>query len=93
LSSEEVATLARRGALQLGLLVRACQQPDCADDPPFVGGDPLAVGGTFHDRDGTLEVSLADLPATQYFQYRVQLDRGTQSQSPALDLVRVTGRG
>ena len=88
LSTNEVEALFQRGARQLRIQVRACDDPTCSD--------ALVVGP-----DGTPSTSFADVEASElpgtvaalppglngrYFQYQVWLDAGTGS-TPTLEAV------
>ncbi|MEM9459411.1 MAG: LamG domain-containing protein [Myxococcota bacterium] len=89
LSPEQVAATYRRGALRVMVQARVCLQPDCADEPPFIGAwyDPAdsLSPGTVLPTD--------DLPRGRYVQYRVALMRARASlDSPRLASMRLRGR-
>jgi hypothetical protein len=87
LDTEEVAAVYRRGALGLRVSVRACDEPECADDPPFGPAQvdpPQAIG------PGT-ELELPELPMGRYVQYRLELSGDGQGLGPALRSVVVRG--
>jgi hypothetical protein len=74
LSPDEVRALYLRAIRQLGFQVRACEQADCADDPPFVGpggsGDAVFVDpGAPAGAGPTVAVELEAVRG-RYFQYR-----------------------
>jgi len=93
LSADEISALWRRGAMRLSLAVRTCNDPACADDPPFVGPDGGAEG--FVDSAETLgrpgDVPL-NLPKARYFQYEARLSTYRVPESPALLAVTVKGQ-
>jgi len=67
----EVVDLYRRGALRLGIRVRACALANCEDEPPFVGQDVSPFV------DSSLPpgevIDLVGVGPTRYFQYEVEL--------------------
>ncbi len=97
LSTGEVRDLYLRGARRVMLQVRACQAPECADDPAFFGPD--GTGGTwFVDPDEALgpgtDLPLPDGVVGQYVQYRLEMSGpvvGREIDSPVLDAVTVSG--
>ncbi len=90
LDAGDVAAMYRRGVLRLELLTRACDEPDCADDPPFEGpagdGEPLLDPGDAL-APGTVHPLML---AGQVFQYRARFERLAPGPSPGLDAVTVT---
>jgi hypothetical protein len=95
LDETEIGALYRRGVLRVGVQVRICEQEDCADDPPFVGGPNLEQSVAFTDPDDALspgaELSVVGLATGRYAQYRLVLDGLADDVSPALDAVRLVG--
>ena len=83
----------RRGALRLSLAVRTCNDPTCADNPPFVGPNGGPEGYT--DSADTLgppgDLPLS-LPKARYFQYEARLSTYRVPDSPALLSVTVKGQ-
>src|SRR5690606_4099702 len=65
LDEAEVQAVYQRGASGLRVLVRACELPECADEPPFGSAllDPPQAAGP-----GS-EVPLSELPVGRYAQY------------------------
>lgn len=95
LDEEQIRGLYRRGALYLAVEVRTCEQPQCADAPPFVGGPDLLPDGVFLDAanatsPGT-EQSIAGLPERPYAQYRLTLGSLQPSLTPSLGMVALYG--
>jgi hypothetical protein len=90
LSAAELRALYRRGALDLTLQVRACVQPDCADDPPFSG--PSSATDAFGDHTPSTAPpaprGLALAP-TRYAQYRIAMT-GRAGDTPGLRSVTLT---
>lgn len=89
LMADEVTALYHRGVLRLTLEVRACADPECSDQPPFVGPDGIE-GSVFVDPSQALapgtELSLPAGLFGQYFQYRARL-QGPGGASPVLQSV------
>lgn len=85
LADAEIRGIYTRGAAGLALRVRACNDPTCADNPPFVG--PAGGEAPFVDPDGA-EGPPSSLPMTlprgRYVQYEVLLDSLTTQVSPEL---------
>lgn len=85
LAAEEVAGVYQRGVTSLHVLVRVCQQPGCADEPPWIVSlaDPpqALVAGS--------ELAIDGQPVGQYAQYRLELAGG--GGVPALRSVTVRG--
>jgi hypothetical protein len=81
----EVEAMYQRGVASLGVAVRVCQLPGCADDPPW--------GPTLVDPPQALaagsELPLEGQPVGQYAQYR--LDLAGVSGAPALRAVTIRG--
>ena len=80
-----------RGALDLALRVRVCEQADCADDPPFVG--PSGATSAYEDPAGQLappsSLPLSGLAPGRYFQYEAQLQSRRAGLEPELYVVTV----
>ena len=95
LTSAEVRALYRRGALRMGVEVRICGEPDCSDEPPFVGGPNLEPGVLFTDpADATspgAEIPVAGLEIGRYAQYRLVLSGLSGDVSPAIASVTLRG--
>ena len=87
LSAEEVQNLYLRGALRLGLQVRACDDAACSGES-FVGPDGTAAS-YFADLGGG-QAALAQ-PDSRYFQYRAVLSSLEAAYSPELASVQVSG--
>ncbi|WP_428264641.1 LamG-like jellyroll fold domain-containing protein [Haliangium sp.] len=92
LDAEEVAAMYRRGGLRVGFQVRACSEPGCADDPPFVGPDGSETrlyrapsGGTGPERAVAL-----DGVSGRYLQYRAVLESDIPDESPVLRRVALS---
>ncbi|WP_428264663.1 LamG domain-containing protein [Haliangium sp.] len=84
LSADEVSALYRRGALRVGFQVRACTDPACADDPPFLGpgGSETRLyrassAGVAPERSVAL-----DGVSGRFLQYRVVLESDVAGDSP-----------
>jgi len=93
LGPAEVRAHYLRAVKQLAIQVRACAQPDCADDPPFVGPGSDAAA-SFVDPGGAaspgIQASL-DGVRGRYFQYRVTFTGiAAPDGSPRLHAVRLT---
>lgn len=89
LSPNEAAATYRRGALRMMVQARVCLQPDCADDPPFIGAwyDPADA------RSPGTTLPTDQLPRGRYVQYRVELGRARAPlDSPRLASIRLRGR-
>jgi len=92
LSGDQVRALYLRGVRQLGIQLRACAEPDCADDPPFVGPGS-APGAEFVDLAGGGPSVPVDLDGVRgrYFQYRASFAGvAAPDGSPELHAVRLT---
>jgi|GEM_PF-1445392 len=76
LDDGELKALYNRGATDVTMRVRACMQPDCSDNPPFVGLP--ALGGVFRDsgpeKDHGYDIDTLDLVGVA-FQYELSLER------------------
>lgn len=83
LGPDEVAAVHRRGVTSLGVAVRVCSEPQCADDPPW---GPLLTDPSLTTSPG-LEIPLVTLPMGRYVQYRLEL----AGAGPALRSVVVRG--
>jgi Concanavalin A-like lectin/glucanases superfamily len=92
LDPEELRALYLRGVRQLRIQVRACAQPDCADDPPFVGPDSTA-DTFFVDPGGASSPEVRfelDGVRGRYFQYLVTFTGiAAPDGSPELHAVRL----
>jgi hypothetical protein len=91
LSNEEIADLFHRGARDLRFRVRACDTPDCADEPDFTGPDGAPF---FADRRDVLPDAPHPLPPLDgaYFQYEALFTTRTDVESPALGSVTITAQ-
>jgi hypothetical protein len=92
LSDAEVAALYDRGSLQLSLRTRACNSPDCAENPAFVG--PSGEGSVFKDDAPASAPGALALPAAmlgRYFQYEVVFVSQLAAHSPTLFAVSLIG--
>lgn len=91
LSDAEIGAVYRRGALGAELRVRACERPDCADEPPFVG---VTDSAPFTDPPGALAPPTPRPPARalrgRYLQYQVSLRSMRATDSPELLEVTLT---
>jgi hypothetical protein len=96
LEDDEVAELYRRGVAILRLQVRVCTQPDCSDDPDFVGGPTMQADDWFLDPATALspgtELDLTGLPAGRYVQYRIEVSGAASVAGPALAAVTITAQ-
>jgi len=91
LSSDEVLGLHRRGALRLGLQVRACAAAGCAAEP-FVGPDGSSDSFFTAEDDPTSGTPIVDLPDVvtgAVFQYRATFDTDVPGASPVLERVQM----
>jgi len=92
LSGDEIVRLYERGVLGLELQVRVCNEPDCSDEPPFVGPD--GPDSAYVDPDGALSppsaVPLQGLSPGRYLQYRAAMSTDAPSHSPKLYEVALT---
>jgi len=89
-SADEIANLSARGHLRVGLTVRACATPTCADNPAFVGPNADAKK-SFLDT-GLSPPARADvsfLPETRYVQYRLHLESDDPASAPSVESVTV----
>ena len=77
LSSEEFLEHYKRGALDLYLEVRSCDDPDCSGES-FIG---------HYIQQG---VNAIDVPNNRYFQYRVNLATEDDNYSPALEDIKLS---
>jgi len=91
LSADEITSIYRRGGSRLWLRVRGCTEPDCSDEPLFVGPPGMDV---YMDPAGALgpptDLPLS-LPKTQYFQY--EADFATLHGGVGPELLSVKARG
>lgn len=87
LGADEVAAVHARGVRTLRVSVRACDEPECADDPPFgpmlVDPPQVLEPGTTHE--------LEDVVIGRYVQYRLELGGDGVGAGPALRSVVVRG--
>jgi hypothetical protein len=95
LTNDEIRGVYERGASQLALEIRVCEDATCADDPPFRGGEDLVASEVFVDPSDALSpgtpLSVSGLPPGRYVQYRVTMHAAEASRPPALSSVRVGG--
>ena len=93
LAPAEVRAHYLRAVKQLRLQVRACEQLDCADEPPFIGPGS-DTDASFVDPGGAANPAIAvslDGVRGRYFQYRVTFTGiAAPDGSPALHAVRLT---
>ena len=92
MSEAEAVALFRRGATRMGLQVRSCLEPDCADEPPFLGGPQLESDREFEDLPTALQpgtpASVEGLTG-RYVQYRATF--GSAGPSVVLDRIALLG--
>ncbi len=93
LEPDEVRGLYLRGARRLEVRVRACQDAECSDDPPFVGPDGTP-GSAFID-PGYATTPGTDLPLVdivgRFVQYEATFERPPNGSSPGLAAVKIVG--
>ena len=91
LDADEIRNHYLRGATQIALQVRTCDDPGCQNDP-FVGLDGSRADTFTAADDAGSELptfALSDLPANPYFQYRVLMSSYTTLTTPSLISVTV----
>ena len=92
LTPEQVKEHYRRGAARIKYQVRGCEQPDCGDNPPFVGpgGDSNKYFyGSLGPDPGVAEFDLTGVPAKQFFQYKAYFETADPNVVPRLKQVKV----
>lgn len=94
LSDDELRDLHLRGAVRLRFQARICEEPDCSDDPAFVGPDGSSA--SFYedatDAPAAAAVDLEGLAEGRYFQYRAEFETLATAPSPELLRVEVDAR-
>ncbi len=94
LSADEVAAIYRRGVTALTFQVRSCAEHDCSDDPAFVGGEALAIDGSFVAPSDALSPGASvsvDGVVGRYIQYRAAFAGPAVGEGPALARVELRG--
>lgn len=93
LTASEIYQLYLRGAGQLRLQVRSCNDPACSGES-FVGPDGTTA--TYYtDATSTLTLpssTISNISTNQWFQYRAYIDSTTTAQSPELIAVSTTAQ-
>jgi Concanavalin A-like lectin/glucanases superfamily len=91
LSDDEVRELYLRGVVRLGFQARVCAEPDCGDQPAFVGpdGTEATTYEDARDEPARTPVDLAGLPDGRYLQYRAMFETAAGARSPQLLSVEV----
>jgi len=93
LDDEQIKSAYARGAQRMLLSVRACQEPECADDPPFVGPDGTQTSTFADPADSLAPGTMLPVPdlAGAYVQYQLVTQRLSLDNTPALFSVTVEG--